>query len=179
MTMAYQTQPGTLPHKVVEYLRAHPGEEFATAVLCDEFQTDATSFAKSMENPKKHGLVKSRRKPQHGLSFWWSLGDGQAAPLPHDYEPDEPMPRRQAPITPRPGPLFPTAAGAEFDPSYWVPRFTPGEVKPAAQVQPSFRAALWTDDSLIVIGAEVRPDGSVVLAPAQTAQIRRLVGAPA
>jgi hypothetical protein len=98
--MTYSTQPGTLPHRVVEFLKSKPqGAQFSTGELCDELAADRASFSALMVSAKKHGILRGVKKPGV-LALFWSLGDGTPEALPEDYEPDEPL--RTAPIAPPP-----------------------------------------------------------------------------
>ena len=73
----YKTQPGTLQHRVMAYLRAHaPGAEFSTVQLCDALDADPTGFATAMLHARRAGMLKYRPAPQQGRVLMWSLGDG-------------------------------------------------------------------------------------------------------
>lgn len=153
--MTYKTQPGTIPHRVLTYLKSQPeGAEFTSVQICEAIGCDADNFAYLMRRAIKGGALKMRMKPGFAKLLFWSLGDGKPLPEPEDHEDDAPLPRKPAPA-PRPGPLFPSV-------------FPPKESQ-------EFRAALWTDGSLILCGVDVRPDGSVVLPAAQTAQVKNLI----
>lgn len=156
--LIYKTQPGTLPHRVVELLRRHPGSEFATVEICDELDADPTSFCTSMATAKRHGVLRCRKIPgRAGNQLFWSLGDGTPEPRPADYEPDKPFERKprkkvEAPAEPAQLPML----------------------RPIPEPE-DFRAALWTDGSLILVGTDRRPDGTVVLGANQTSELRKLL----
>lgn len=74
MTKPYVPQPGTIPHRVIEYLRRlAPGAEAANAVLADELDITQSSIIPCMLAAVHHGVVKRERR--EGVTFW-SLGDG-------------------------------------------------------------------------------------------------------
>ena len=168
--MSYEPQPGTIPHKAVRHLRAQPaGAEFTSAQLCDAIDCDTDNFAVLMRRAIQAGAVTVRCKPGHGKLLFWSLGDGKPLPKAEDHEDDEPLPRKSAP-QPRPGQLFPPPVSHGCE----IPTFSSAGKFPPREPQ-EFRAALWTDGSLILCGVDVRPDGSVVLPADQMAQVKSLI----
>lgn len=112
--MSYQTQPGTVPHRVVEFLRTQKGKEFSTAELCDLLGIENSSFAGFMSTARGHGAVKAQRIPNRGVGMFWSVGDDVPAPLPEDHEDDKPLsapppvPKKKAALFPEPAPEVPT-----------------------------------------------------------------------
>lgn len=87
--MTYQTQPGTIPHRVVNWLRTQPaGAEFAGIVIAEELGIDPKYIVPCLTTPKKHGVIAGRKVDGVWL---WSLGDGTPEPLPEDHEPEEPL----------------------------------------------------------------------------------------
>lgn len=166
--MTYQTQPGTLPHKALQFLRSQPaGAEFTTAQMADAIDCDADNFALLMRRAIQAGLVTARCKPAAGKRLFWALGDGVPLPKAVDHDEDAPLPRKSAP-KPRPGPLFPMPVSHGCE----IPTFGGTFPPPVPQ---EFRAALWTDGSLILCGVAVRADGSVVLPADQMAQVKNLI----
>lgn len=123
----YIPQPGTIPHKVIEHLKALPaGTEMSTAVLADVIGQPRNSMAACLNSPRNNGALKSRRA-ENGV-FFWSLGDGNPLPPPEDHEPDEPL-RRPAPaVVPKPASPFDLR-----QPRPIKPRDTPA---PASQAEP-------------------------------------------
>lgn len=142
--MTYKTQPGTIPHRAVEYLRTlPPGTEVSTATLADAVGHEGdTNLAPFLLAAVKHGAIVPR-KVKGVRSYFWSLGDG----TPQAVDPEE---------------------------AQDAPKVIRTRASPDGQ---AFNAALWIDGSLIVVGAQRRPDGAVVLTPEQTRQLRSLVGA--
>lgn len=87
--MAYEPQPGTVAHKVVEHMRTLPaGTELSASALGEVVDQNNNVVIMSLAPARKHGLVKARKE---GRLVFWSLGDGTPEPLPHDYEADEPL----------------------------------------------------------------------------------------
>ena len=149
--MTYQTKIGTIPHKAVQYLKTQPdGADFTTAQLCEAIDCDVDNFAALLRRAIQAGLVTVRCKPGRGKLLFWSLGDGKPLPKAADHEEDAPLARKPV-AAPRHGPMFPSAPPL-----------------------PQFRATLW-HGSLILVGAEVRADGTVVLPAEQTAQVKSLI----
>ena len=149
----YKTQPGTIPHKAVQFLKTQgEGCEFTTAQLCEAIGCDTENFAYMMRRAIQAGLIAPRTKPGRGKLLFWRLGDGKPLPKAEDHEEDAPLPRKPEPkVAPRFPSVFPPKAAQEF------------------------RAALWTDGSLILCGVAVRADGSVVLPADQMAQVKNLI----
>jgi hypothetical protein len=156
-----QTQPGTLSHRVVEWLKTQPrGKTFSTAEICDVLGIDTSGFTTSMATAARMGLVARTAMPYNRRLVLWSLGngvpvddEGEAPPRtawvkPRDFDTVQP-PKTEQPIAPKAAP------------------------KPEAQLAPpKFRAALWTDGWLqITLG-----EGVVVLKPGQVEELRRLLG---
>lgn len=89
MTKPYTPQPGTIPHRVIEYLRrAAPGTSIATAPLADELDVSSSSILPCMGPAIRDGLVKRERVD--GI-IHWSLGDGTPPPAAPDAEDDHEM----------------------------------------------------------------------------------------
>ena len=64
MSKPYVPQPGTIPHRVVEYLRRmQPGECIATAPLADELDVSPSSILPCMGAAVRGGLVKRESTP--------------------------------------------------------------------------------------------------------------------
>lgn len=77
--MAYETQPGTIPHRAVEHLKTLPeGTALPTAELAAALDVEPTVFVQCMAAPRKHGLVAARQSEGRGRALLWSLGDGAA-----------------------------------------------------------------------------------------------------
>ena len=97
MSKPYTPQPGTIPHRVVKYLRRmQPGECIATAPLADELDVSPSSILPCMGAAVRGGLVK--RESINGLVHW-SLGDGTPPPADTDAE-DDPEMKSKIVITP-------------------------------------------------------------------------------
>lgn len=85
--MAYTTQPGTFPHRVVEFLKLKPrGFEISTAELAEVMDFDPEAVRQCLLNARKHGLVAARKvnNPTCGVMLLWRLGDGK----PEQRDPD-------------------------------------------------------------------------------------------
>lgn len=92
--MTYTTQPGTVPHRALEFLKSKPpGFSIATAPFAEAIDVDVGSLSASLATPRKHGLIASERSTK-GMFLVWSLGNGESA-LPQDSEPDELDPCRE------------------------------------------------------------------------------------
>lgn len=75
--MTYETTPGTLPHRALEYLKSRPpGTELSTAVFADIMGADIAGFSTTMANCLRAGLMKATTKPGNRRLLYWSLGDG-------------------------------------------------------------------------------------------------------
>ena len=97
MSKPYVPQPGTIPHRVIAYLRRmQPGECIATAPLADELDVSPSSILPCMGAAVRGGLVK--RESINGLVHW-SLGDGTPQPADPDAE-DDPEMKSKIVITP-------------------------------------------------------------------------------
>jgi hypothetical protein len=126
-TATYTPQPGTIPHRVIAWLRRQPvGEEFAGPVIADKLDlAESGGLVACMAAAVRAGLVTSRKRPGERM-LYWSLGDGKALPKPAEDEPDEPL--SKAPTT------LP-------DPSKWRLPFSPTATPSAApQLEPELRA---------------------------------------
>lgn len=90
--MSYTPQPGTIPAKAIEWLRAQPpGAEVSSAELAEAIGADTSSIIPCLVTPRQHGIVKSSHRPGNKRLLYWSLGDGTLMEKPHDYVPDEPL----------------------------------------------------------------------------------------
>ena len=94
--MAYELQPGTLPHRVVNWLKLQPiGGEFSSTQIAEEIGASLEGFASTLQTAKSHGVLRMRKELR---VCYWSLGDGTPEPLPFDLERDEPL--HVAPVAP-------------------------------------------------------------------------------
>lgn len=99
--MTYKPQAGTIPDRAIKHLQAlGKGAALANAVLADELGVDKNALHASLATPVKHGAMAREKRASDGL-IYWSIGDGTPAPLPHDFEPDEPLHPRSEPKTRR------------------------------------------------------------------------------
>ena len=97
--MTYVPQPGTVPHRVITWLKLQPiGAEFPSAVIAEELGIIPSHIPSSLEVPAKHGAIAKRKE---GALIMWSLGNGVPQPKPADYEPDVPL-EQLPPIKRRP-----------------------------------------------------------------------------
>lgn len=94
--MTYTSQPGTIPHKVIELLKSHPaGTAFSSAEISELIGQDKAMIAASLNYPQKMGALARSHKPGNKSIVYWSLGNGVPLPLPADHEHDEPLTPRQ------------------------------------------------------------------------------------
>lgn len=92
--MTYQTQPGTIPHRVVEHLKTlPPGTELSTTELAEAIGANHSGMSACLITAVSHGLLNSdtRPVPMTGRRIsYWSLGDGVPVEQPQaeEQEPD-------------------------------------------------------------------------------------------
>jgi hypothetical protein len=132
---SYTTQPGTVPHRVIEHLKAQPpGTELSTAELAEAVGQPAGSMNGFLSSPRNHGALHAEKK--HGLLFW-SLGDGAPLAPPADREPDEPL--RPVPKTPKKtASLFDVRQPRDIKPSKAAaPVIEPGIPIPIVRIVPA------------------------------------------
>lgn len=88
--MSYEPQPGTIPAKVIEYLRAQPeGFTIATAPLLEAIGQPGVNPLQSYVRPAlAAGIIAFEKEPgrAHGV---WRLGDGVPVARPQDEPGDE------------------------------------------------------------------------------------------
>lgn len=133
-TSGYVPQAGTVPAKVLAYLRTLPeGAEVATVPLLEAIRcspADSKSMCGYMATAVAHGAVRKRRQFEDRRSLVWSLGDGRPVPVARDAD-DEPAANEPA------APAAPFALDA-----VWSPEPPPPPSKPAkAPRQKPARAA--------------------------------------
>lgn len=151
--MSYTPIRGTIPWRVIEFLKLQPrGMEFSSAALAEAIGHDGASIAVCLTTALEHGALKGeKRVPPLGgqKTYFWSLGDGTPLPKPSDYEPDEPLPRRN-PSKPTAQALAPAATPSAAD----------AVVKPKDPAKPSKAQAVatlnravfgWFSDGCLVI----------------------------
>lgn len=160
--MPYETQPGTIPHRVVEHIKMlGAGAEVSGPELADKLDLDPNGLTPCLEAPCRRGALRRRKAPSRSsarMVWWYSLGDGSPEIGPADNELDKPL-NSPAPITVRPGPWLP-ATGARLD---------------AIVDEVPFEAWLSTRGTLRLHGVPQTADGMVMLTPEQTAQVKRLI----
>ena len=131
--MTYQTTPGTLPHRAIEYLKSRePGTELSTPVFADILGADIAGFSTSLANCLRAGLLKATTKPGNRRMLFWSLSDGVpvAAADTDDEADDQPPDQRVVPAA---------AAAVEMawpKPSYDQVRLLKGSAESKAEVVP-------------------------------------------
>jgi hypothetical protein len=88
--MSYEPQPGTIPHRVIAWLkeaeRLEPGKEFPAVVICECLDIELAGFSSCMDRARVAGLVRARRPDPAFRNLVWSLGDGKAMPAAEDPE---------------------------------------------------------------------------------------------
>ena len=95
--MTYHTQPGTIPHRVVEHLKTLPRDsKMSSAELFDALgmENAGGSMNAFLSTAIAAGIIKSEPDPNDRRRSLFSLGDGVPEEPPHDFEPDEPLKRR-------------------------------------------------------------------------------------
>lgn len=135
--MTYRLQPGTIPHRVYNWLRMQPnGAEFSSAVLAEELGIDPANIVPCLKTPYNHGVINGRQDDRR--LWYWSLGDGVPRAKPADDEPDEPLQPRAS----KPAPdLLATPK---------TPR-KPKAVPPAGTPDPEhFRAGHFSDGTVVI-----------------------------
>lgn len=147
--MPYETQPGTVPHRVVMWLRAQakatmdPDAEYSSFEICEALGLDPLiGFASSMRAVRDHGLVHTRPVMTDVKRLMWSLGDGTPDPGTYKRKSPKAVKHRAPPVT-IPAP------------------------------PPSFRA-LALEGCFFVTGMEIR-DGVAIFTPEQILTLRRQV----
>lgn len=123
--MTYESQPGTIPHRVLAYMRSKPEiKRHRTAEMCEALDIDPAIFAASMAQARKGGAVTAQEpEPGEGRGFWWILGDGKGHAPEHDE--DAPMQRRVS-----------VKAGAKLEVPKCATNAFGGPLKPVATQDP-------------------------------------------
>lgn len=170
--MAYETQPGTIPHRVVEHLKTLEADaEVSAPELAETLGIDAASIVPCLITPCKHGaLTRRKREARHSARqvWWYALGDGS---------PEEPAREDDEPLRSR----APSAAPAAAPASSWVP---PIKVRAAPSPAPApaavaFDAWLSLSGAVVLQGLKLDEDGDAMLRPDDVQKLRKLLGAPA
>lgn len=137
--MTYQTQPGTLPHRAVEFLKSQPqGAEFTTVEVCQALGIDPAPFTWTMEPAVRAGVVRRRFRPDNRRILYWSLGDG--TPPAEDDQPRTNWVKPQVPEAVKLPPLTPVPRKARKPKAKAVGTLVGKPV--------TFRAGVWTDGKL-------------------------------
>lgn len=179
--MAYETQPGTIPHRAVAHLRTlDAGAEVSAPELAEVLGVDSASIVPSLIFPCKHGALTRRKKEaRHSARkvWWYALGDG--TPEEPAREEDEPLRSRApaswvSPIKVKDAPP-PAPAPAPIGVREYIEKIGPEQ---AAPTRP-FDAWLSAQDALVLQGITLDEDGDALLQPKHVAALRKLLGAPA
>lgn len=185
--MAYETQPGTIPHRAVAHLKTlDAGAEVSAPELAEVLGVDSASIVPSLIFPCKHGALTRRKKEaRHSARkvWWYALGDGQ--PEQPGQEDDEPLRRATSPRQPAsPASSWvppikvkdaPTPAPAPVSVREYIEKIGP---EPTGAARP-FDAWLSAHDALVLQGITLDEDGDALLQPKHVAALRKLLGAPA
>jgi hypothetical protein len=178
--MAYETQPGTIPHRAVEHLKTlGPGVEVSSAELAALIDVEPTVLVNTLRAAAHHGVVRRRESLTAGgkKSLYWKLGDGKPEPLPHDFEPDTPLRKvtvaaaPSGPSVAAPVPIAtraPSPAPAPISVREYVEKIGPEQ---AATARP-FDAWLSAHDALVLQGITLDEDGDALLQPKHVAALR-------
>lgn len=113
-TGAYSPQPGTIPARVCDYLKAQAkaGRQWIPAVEIEDW-LDQTPLSAYISRAVEAGLIRKRQMEFDRRCAEYSVGDGTPLPEPTDREPDEPLhdkpptPRRVQAATPWPTSVAP------------------------------------------------------------------------
>lgn len=156
--MNYQPQPGTIPARVIAYLRERPGQWIASAVIAHDLECDS-HLGPFMITAVKAGAVRTEKR---GGRVYLSAGDGTPVQDFPDND-DEPGMRKSAATEAQASP------GVDIDAVYGKAP-TPEELaeqrprkRPMVAEQPAAaslaggpaRFALWSDGSLYIERAGV------------------------
>ena len=137
--MTYETLPGTIPHRAIEFLKKHPGEEFTSSQLSEAIDCMLDGFTTCMKPARQHGLVKARYKDGDVIRLHWSLGGNTPLPKPEDHEPDEPL--QPAPAKPRVTDALVVPKFGDRPASKWLtaqdPKHRPAQVETIADPAPA------------------------------------------
>lgn len=176
----YEPQPGTTPHKVIEYLKGCPARSWvASVVICEAIgHPSIVGLGSFLGAAMKAGAVKLEKR--HNKSFW-ALGDGVPVEQPKiaGEKDDDPIVQRVVPVSAFQGvnmdrvheltaaPKRVKAAPPQAEPQ---PEPSPAQPEPAP-FGPRF--ALWSDGILqIEHGTAV-----IKLHPEAAQQLRRFLTA--
>lgn len=92
----YQPQPGTIAHRVIEFLKSKPaGSTISSGELAEFIEIDkVSSLMAFLKTPVSHGLLNFESAKGTKGGGKWSLGDGipPAAPAPIEGEETDPAP---------------------------------------------------------------------------------------
>jgi hypothetical protein len=88
--MSYMPQPGTIAARVMALLQRQPaGATLSSAEIADELDVQASDLCSVMAPARKSGAVVAAFDNTTRHILRWSLGNGQALPPPHDFDPEE------------------------------------------------------------------------------------------
>ena len=153
--MTYTTTPGTIPHRVVEHLKAQPsGTSISTCELADALGVEKYGITTTLQTAVRAGVLKSQSKPGDKRLLYWSLGDGVAQPPSADPDDNDDWP----PAKPLVG--IPKVASSPFQ---TVP-LEPSELAP-------FRVGEFSDGSMVIETVS----GTLKLVPEHARQLRDFV----
>jgi len=95
--ITYKTQPGTIPHRAVAYLRTlPPGTQKSTAELAHAIDADPETIVFTMRPARDAGMVNAEYVPGDKRRLYWSLGNGLQQPTPAEQPDKQPAPTREA-----------------------------------------------------------------------------------
>ncbi len=87
--MTYIPQPGTVPHRVINWLKLQPvGSEYPSAVLAEELGVQQANIGPCLQVPIRHGAITARKE---GRLMMFGLGNGVPTCSAPDFELDEPL----------------------------------------------------------------------------------------
>ena len=167
---SYTTQPGTIPHRVIEWLKLQPAAaDYSSGDLAEALDVDVSCIVPCLATPKKHGALRGRKED----GCWrWSLGDGTHEPLPFDIELDEPL-NPELPAV-KAGHLFPgvTKLKARHVRAAPKPATAPTVAEPVESIPTPFRVGYFSDGSLQL---DLPQGGTMVLDPAHAFVLRKFI----
>ena len=87
--MTYIPQPGTVPHRIINWLKLQPiGNEYSSAVLAEELGIEQSHIGPCLQAPMRHGAITARKD---GRLMMFGLGAGIPLCAGPDHELDEPL----------------------------------------------------------------------------------------
>ena len=101
--MSYTPQPGTLPHKAIEYLKLlPPGASASSSELAEVLEADTGNLATYLMPAVKAGALKRFHKPGNKRLWHYAVGNGAPVEAGDDQADDDRKPLSKPAPTPDP-----------------------------------------------------------------------------